>query len=474
MKKIIALLFFCSLSFAQEQNFSQYFRNATFRFDSYHTGIKGEERISIDKMYEEGEWAGNTNNLIDTLNLGEYIFKIIDVSTNMVIYSRGYSSMFHEWQTTDEAASGIYRTFSESVRFPFPKKSFQLTISKRNKQMVFEEIYSVKIDPNSIDIQKNIYTGKKNPLAKTFAVTENGNPQKKVDIVILGDGYTKSEMEKFRKDAQHYTEVLFSVEPFKSRKKDFNVWAVEVESPESGINQPDKNIWANNTLGTTYNSFGSARYILTEENKTLRKYAGLVPYDFIYIITNTKRYGGGGIFQLYATCYTIGESPETAWQADYVFVHEFGHSFAGLGDEYYSSSVAYTDFYPKGIEPWEPNVAANISQENLKWKSFVSSTTSLPTEWNKRVYDSLSTEKGKLNPNDKDYAKKRTEILDAQNLFLSQHPQKNIVGAFEGAGYSSTGLYRPSVDCRMFSLSLVNFDPVCTKAIHRMIDFYTK
>jgi hypothetical protein len=453
-----------------QSEFNRYFKDRTFRLDYFHTGTKGEERISADKMYEDGDWPGSMTALVDTMNLGEYFFEIIDAASNRTIYSRGYSSLFNEWQTTDEALTGTYRTFQESVRFPYPQRKFQLKILRRNKQMVFNEIYSSVIDPSAVEI----HHGNRGVNVRSFDVFSNGDAHAKVDIAILGDGYTKEELQKFRKDVAHFTDVLFSTEPFKHRKKDFNVRAVEVESQASGINQPDKALWVENALGTMYCSFGSARYVLTDENRVVRDYAATVPYDFLFILVNTNRYGGGGIFQLYATCFTVGETPATAWQADYVFVHEFGHSFAGLGDEYYASSVAYNEFYQKGVEPWEPNIAANISRPSLKWNDLVKTQTVLPTPWNKVVYDSMENERGKIKRDTPGYAEKRQAILDAERSALEDKQLTGTVGAFEGAGYSSTGLFRPSLDCRMFSLSLTDFDPVCTRAINRMIDFYTR
>ncbi|MDE3057531.1 MAG: peptidase M64 [Bacteroidota bacterium] len=458
-----------AFGFGNEEKFSTYFRDATLRYDFYHVGTKGEERIVPDKMYEEGTWAGSLVNLVDTLNLGEYLFKVIDMKTNRVVYSRGYSCMFNEWQTTDEAASGVYRSFQESVRFPYPLHSVQLTISRRDKRMICREIFSAEINPASPEIHHETLSP-----SKVISIIKNGDSHKKVDIVILGDGYTNDEMKKFDDDAKHFASDLFSTSPFKEREKDFNIWGVEVASHESGIDQPDRRLWVDNALGTSYNTFGSARYVLTDENRVVRNYAAAAPYDFMIILVNTNRYGGGGIYQLYAISYTIGETPATAWQADYVCVHEFGHCFAGLGDEYYSSSVAYNNFYPKGVEPWEPNLSADPSREHLKWRGMVSSTTPLPTPWNKTGFDSIENERATLNPSLSNYLDSRQELLEAERKVLEAQKYKTVVGAFEGAGYSSTGLYRPSVDCRMFSLSLTGFDPVCSRAIENMIDFYAK
>ena len=456
----------CSAGYAQDYN--QYFLTETMRVDYFHTGTKGTETISLDKVYREGPWPGSMSSLVDTLNLGEYIFRITDITTNALIYSRGYSTLFNEWQTTDEATGGIYRTFHETVRFPYPVRKIQLTIARRDRQMIFHEIFSTTIDPA---IPWSVEKSKGQSPYPVSGIGKNGPSAKKVDLLILGDGYTKQEMKKFRDDAARFTATLFNTQPFKDRKSDFNIWVIEVESDESGISKPDKDIWKNSALGTTYNTFNSARYILTEENRKLRDIASAAPYDFLFILVNDDRYGGGGIFNLYSTCFTKTDQQGQEWQQDYVFVHEFGHSFGGLGDEYYSSQVSYVDFYSKGVEPWEPNITAMLDPKNIKWKNLIETDTPVPTPWNKILYDSLERERAKLDRLAPDYYTKREPLMKGEREILMNAHYKNTVGAFEGAGYIAEGLYRPSIDCRMFTLSLVDFDPVCSAAIERMIDF---
>jgi hypothetical protein len=454
---------------SDEGTYERMFSAKTMRVDFYHTGTKGEETISLDQVVMEGDWAGSKRNLIDTLNLGEFMLRVYDKGTNALIYSRGFSSIFNEWQTTDEALAGVHRTFSETVRFPFPKREVQLTLARRDKKMVFHELFSASVNPND---PTEVNTEKRPQIFNVTPVMKNGDPSEKVDIVILGDGYAKADMEKFRKDAKHFNDVMFGTRPFSDRKKDFNVWAVEVESGESGIDVPDRNVWKNNALGMMYNTFGSARYVLTTENKAVRDAAGAAPYDFICVLVNDTRYGGGGIFNLYATTYTREIVKGQEWQMDYVYVHEFGHSFAGLGDEYYSSSTAYNDFYSPGVEPWEPNVTAFVDKKNLKWKDLLTQGIELPTAWEKTPYDSIEALRGKLDRLAPDYYEKREPLYRAGESILAHSMAINKVGAFEGAGYASRGLYRPAVNCRMFSLSLVGFDPVCSAAIERSIDFY--
>ncbi len=408
---------------------------------------------------------------MDPLNLGEFLVRVYDSATNVLVYSRGFSSIFQEWQTTDEAAAGVYRTFEETVRFPFPQRTVQVSISRRDKRMVFREIFSTTIDPADPTVVRK----EKRPAPFAVkALMQNGPPAQKVDILILGDGYAMADLEKFRTDAAHFNDVMFSTRPFAQRKNDFNVWTVEVISDESGIDVPDKNVWKSNALGSMYNTFGSARYVLTTENRVLRDIAGTAPYDFLCILVNDTRYGGGGIFNLYATTYTREGVDNQKWQMDYVYVHEFGHSFGGLGDEYYNASTAYNEFYPPGIEPWEPNVTALLNRSNVKWKSHLSPGLAVPTQWQKAAFDSIEALRGKLDRLAPDYYEKREPLYRASMEILRSPEFAGKVGVFEGSGYASQGLFRPALDCRMFSLSLVDFDPVCSAALERMINLYSR
>jgi hypothetical protein len=451
--------------------YEKFFGNKTLRVDYYHTGTKGQETFSLDELIEEGEWPGSKVNLVDTLNLGEFIARVFDVQTNSLIFSRGFSSIFNEWQTTEEALAGSYRTFSESVRLPYPRRKIQFTIARRDKRMEFHELWSITIDPND---PNQVNKAKTAHNLKVDRIMGDGKTGERVDIVIIGDGYARSDMEKFRRDAKRFNETMFNTQPFKKRKESFNVWAIEALSEDSGVDIPDKNVWKNNILGTRYSTFGSARYALTTYNKALRDIAALAPYDFICILINDTRYGGGGIYNLYATTYTNEQTKDQEWQMDYVYVHEFGHSFGGLGDEYYGSSTAYNDFYSPGIEPWEPNVTALVDKNNLKWKNFVEVGTLIPTPWGKAKYDSLEVERGKLDRLAPDYYTKREPIFKEQKEVLRDPKFIRKVGAYEGSGYAAKGLYRPALDCRMFSLSLNDFDPVCSAGIVRVIEFYSR
>ncbi len=466
----LVLLGICN-GVAGDSTFDHWFTGATLRIDYFDTGTKGVEILSLDRLIVEGDWPGSRINLVDTLNLGEYVARVFDRSTNTLIYATGFSSLFNEWQTTDEALAGIYRTFSASVRVPLPRRDVQLVILRRDKGMVFHELFSTIVDPTA---PTAIDRSPRQPRFPVHELMHNGPSSEKVDLLILGDGYTKEELPKFRADAKHFNDVMFSTAPFSTHKNDFNVWTIDVVSPVSGISMPDKDVWKPSALGCAYNTFGSARYVLTSANQALRDIAAAAPYDFIEILINDTRYGGGGIYQLYSITYTKEQTKGQEWQEDYMYVHEFGHSFGGLADEYYTSSTGYNDFYQAGVEPWEPNVTALLNPAHVKWQGLLTPGVAIPTPWEKAKYDSLEALRGKLDRLAPDYYEKREPFMKAENEIMKSAHMEGVVGAFEGAGYVSRGLYRPSLDCRMFSLSLTGFDPVCSAAIERVIAWYAR
>jgi hypothetical protein len=467
---VLLLLLNASLFAQQPDHFDRFFADKTLRVDYFHTGTASRETISLDQVYEQPAWAGSRINLIDTLNLGKYLVKVIDSRTNQAIYSRGFSSIYGEWETTGEARQEVFRTFHETVLLPFPKRPVQIVLAKRDARMSFQNIFSTVVDPHARFVNRE----QRAQHTQVITLLENGHAHDKVDFLLLGDGYTQNEMAKFRKDAERWRDVIIKTSPFREMAERINIRAIEVVSMESGIDEPRQNRWRNTILGTSYNSLDSPRYVLTLANKKLRDIASAAPYDFIYILVNTTRYGGGGIFNLYATGMTGVDDPDLDWQVEYMFTHEFGHSFAGLGDEYYSSSSAYLDFYPSGVEPWEPNVTALLDPENIKWRAFMDAGTPLPTPWAKAFYDSLEAIRRTWDRSKPDYYQKWQKLRKPQREKLHANANFGKVGAFEGAGYSSQGLYRPFLDCRMFSLNMVPFDPVCEHAIKRVILFYSK
>jgi len=464
---MVGILLLTGVCLADEAEFGKRFEDVTLRVDYFHSGTRGEESFSLGEVSEEGPWPGSRERLVDTLNLGEHLARVFDRRTGELIWSRGFCTMFAEWQTTAEAGQGVRRTFHETIRFPRPKAPVLLTISRRDRKMDWKELWSAVIDPASTEIVKEP------PVARPAVTTilESGPPAGRVDLLILGDGYAEADLERFREDARHFAEALFATSPFKERRADFNVRALEVVSLDSGIDRPSKGVWKRNALGTRYDTFGTPRYVLTDRNRELRDLAGTAPYDFLHILLNDDAYGGGGIYQQFATCFAKPVGPGQEWERDYVFVHEFGHSFAGLGDEYYASSTAYEEFYPAGVEPWEPNLT-RLPGGKPKWSALVSPGVPLPTPWDQEGYDALEAERQKLPRGAADYYEKRQPIMERLARHVTETKYAGRVGAFEGAGYSAKGLFRPSSDCRMFSLTLRPFDPVCSAAIEAMIAHY--
>ncbi|MBN1349610.1 peptidase M64 [candidate division KSB1 bacterium] len=451
-------------------DFDQFFVDQTMRIDYYHTGTRNVDIFSLDQVYAQGRWAGSKTNLLDTLNLGKYLAKVVDAGTNALIYSRGFCSLFGEWQTTPEATTGNHQTFHESVLVPLPRDAVNFVLAIRGNDGRFHDKWSIRIDPNSRFISRE----GANTNARVSEMMINGEPENKIDLLIIGDGYTKDDMSQFRKAAKTLTKTLFNVEPFKKREKDFNVRRIEIASQESGIDEPRSKIWKNTACGCSFNSFDSPRYVLSFHNKAIRDIAANAPYDALYLLFNSERYGGGGIFNLYAVCYSGTKRQGESWWAEYVFVHELGHSLAGLADEYYTSSVAYEEFYPAGVEPWEPNITALSDPQALKWRHLVQPQTPIPTPWEKARYDSLDAELRKVNRLSPDYLEQIETLRTEMETLLRSQTYWGEAGAFEGAGYLSKGMYRPYLDCRMFSKSLVDFDPVCQAAIERVIDFYSR
>lgn len=447
--------------------FDEMFLDKTMRVDFFHTGNHGEEVVALDRVVSDGPWPGSRTYLIDATNLGSYYFEVVDRETNQPIYSRGFSSVFGEWETTDEPKSRA-GTFHESLRFPWPRKPVQVVLKKRDKENAFQQIWSTVIDPNSRFVNK----ADVKPLGKVWPIFENGAPSEKVDLLVIGEGYTEAEMPKFHADAKRLVAKLFATEPFKSRQKDFNVRALDIPAGQSGVNRPRTSDDRRSATSVQYNIFDSERYVLTFDNRSLRDIASAAPYDFLEILVNEKTYGGGGIFNDQATA-----SVDSAF-SEYVFVHEFGHHFAGLGDEYYTSDVAYETGGEKP-EPWEPNLTA--SGAHPKWFEMVDKDVPLPTPWDKAAFEEHSkgvqAQRRKLRADNRPESEMDAlfrEERDWETKFLD-HDQKYAgkVGAFEGAGYEPKGLYRPQVDCIMFTRDEVGFCRVCQRAISRIIDIYS-
>jgi len=489
MKKL-TIMFIISIIFSvflngQSINFDEYFVDKTMRVDYCHIADAATDIFTLDQTYIQGIWAGSRTNLLDDLNLGRYYINIKDPVNGKLLYSRGFDSYCGEYKTTGDAAKGVKRTFYESALIPCPKKKVLFSILTRDRNNQLSVAFSAEIDPEGFGIIKEKLLGGVN----VFDLVKNGDPHNKVDVAIVAEGYTKADEEKLLEDFKRFSEIFFKYEPFKSHKDKFNIYGVWKPSEEQGCDEPPAGIFRNTSVNATFNSLGSERYLLTEANKELRDVAAHTPYDSIMIMVNQTRYGGGGIYNFFCTFIS-----DNQW-SEYVFIHEFGHCFVGLADEYYTSTTAYNDFYPLGIEPVEPNITALLDPTNLKWEDDRSESIAIPTPWEKEDYDRMDTayqkvrgelndriarmkregapadQVEKINAESEKLSKENAAIMDA---YLSRSKFVGVVGAFEGAGYSAKGLYRPMLDCIMFSKGTKPFCKVCESAIIITIRHYTE
>lgn len=412
---MIVLCFSC----AEKTGYEQFFNDQSMRVDFVFYGNAQNEEIKLEKITKEPFWGGSKTSLIEKFKYGEYKFEIIDKKSERIIYSQSFCTLFEEWQTTLEADS-VYSEFSQSVLFPSPKNKVIIKIYSRLWEGNFEELFKYEINPDNyginMDLTKYSY----------IKIVDNGDPAVKEDLVFLAEGYTLEEMDKFEDDAQRIIDYMFSFEPYNSQKEKFNVWLVKSESKESGTDIPGNGIFKNTVLNSNFYTFGSERYLTTKDVTAVRDVASVVPYDDICILVNSEKYGGGGIYNHYCIS-TVDHA-----LSNEVFIHELGHSFGGLGDEYYTSSTAYNDFFNLEIEPWQPNLTTLVNFD-VKWKSLMDAETPVPT------------------PREEQY--------------------NNIIGVYEGGGYVNKGMYSPYIDCRMKTNQAEGFCPVCQDAIAKMISY---
>ena len=465
--------------------FDRFFRDETLRVDYYHTGDAKDELFALDRVWRQGAWAGSRTHLIDRLGVGSYIARAYDAEGGALLWSHGFDCYFGEYRTTDDAGKGVKRTYQESVLLPLPKAKIRFAIEARGRDGQVRELFSTGIDPNAWTVRRDALCAG----VKVVQAAHHGDPHAMVDVAILAEGYTAKEEAKFRRDLARFTKLMFAHEPYKSLAGRFNVWGVFKPSQESGCSEPSRGIHRNTALGTTFDSLGSERYLLTEENRALRDLAAHAPYDILYIMVNQERYGGGGIYNLYCTFVTGNQ-----W-SDYVFLHEFGHAFAGLADEYYTSSTAYNDFYPRGIEPVEANITALLDPARPKWADLMAAGTPAPTPWEKAGFDEMDMAYQKIRTelNEKiasrmrdgapaaeveqlkaDSEAKSLEHAKKVDAYLAASKSAGKVGVYEGAGYAANGLYRCQVDCIMFSKGDKPFCAACARQIARVVEQYSE
>jgi hypothetical protein len=440
----------------------------TLRVDLQHGGDATTEHYALERVVVEAlPWPGNPDRPIDDSDRGTHRFEVLD-ARGRLIYSRGYSTIFGEWRSTEEAKS-LTRSFQESMRLPMPDAPVTLRLAARDASNRFVPIWSAPLDPASTDIER----GTRDAPAQPLLIHGSGEPAHRVDLLMLGDGYAAGELAKFEADARRLAAHLFTASPFRERADDFNVWALTVPVPVSGVSRPSTGQHRASATGLRYDIFGSERYALSVDNRAWRELAQHAPYDVVEIIFNSETYGGGAIFGQFSTAAAGND-----W-ANYLFVHEFGHHFAGLADEYYTSAVAYESEAGRP-EPWEPNATANPDRATLKWRHAIDATTPLPTPWPKHEFESFQREnqarraelRAQRRPEAEMSALFRAE-QDFIGTLFSAAAHRDVVGAFEGANYQARGYYRPQLQCLMFSRH-DEFCRVCTDAIEGIIDLYSR
>ncbi len=411
------------MGFSQNIDFDKYFKDASLRFDYIHSGTDTSELISKEMFKLEPYWGGTKTKLISPFDYGNYKVVVIDSASSKEIYSNGYSTLFMEWQNTKEAKS-VSRAFYESVIMPFPKNTVKIEIRSIDFNQKWTTIYSEYLNPN-----KDYFINKdKVPSYPVSQINGNKPSDKALDIVIIPEGYTKDELEKFYVDAKRMTEFLLEVSPFKENSESINVRVVLAPSEESGTDIPGAGVWKNTILNSNFYTFNSERYLTTTDIKSLRDIASTTYYDQIYILVNTEKYGGGGIYNFYNLCTADNKYSKE------VFTHEFGHGLSWLADEYYYDDEM-SEYYDKKLEPREANITTLVNFDK-KWKNKLSKDTEIPTVINPKT--------------------------------------PNKIGVYEGAGYTSKGVYRAYQNCKMKSNSTNEFCEVCKSTIVDVMEYYTK
>ncbi|MCR8892733.1 IgA Peptidase M64 [uncultured Bacteroides sp.] len=413
----------CSSGYCQ--SFEEFFADKTLRADYLFTGNKKNQSVVLDELKSMEGWAGRRSNL-DKLPLsGNGQLTMVDKATGVVIYRTSFSSLFQEWLGENEAET-LSKGYENTFLMPFPKKETLVTVELFNARHEVSASFTHTVRPDDILIKK---IGQNNVTEHKYLL-KSGSPENCIDVVIMAEGYSRGDMQTFYRDAQKACDAIFSHSPFKENKNHFNVVAVASESADSGVSIPRENVWKSTAVSSHFDTFYSDRYLTSSSVNDIHDLLAGIPYEHIIILANTDTYGGGGIYN----SFTLTTAHHSKFEP--VVVHEFGHSFGGLADEY-----AYTDapspLYPYDVEPWEQNITTLVDFES-KWSDMLPKDIVVPTKITSDNYSS-------------------TEAL----------------GVYQGAGYSMKGIYRPVPDCRMRTNEAKAFCPVCQRSLQRLIDFYT-
>ena len=423
MKKYVCLLvcLFLANTLAA-QDFTKYFEEKTLRVDYTFTGCADRQEIWVDELSSLPGWSGRKHHLNEVPLSGYGQVTLRDPESGTVIYRTSFSTLFQEWLETDEART-LPKSFENTVLLPYPRRPVEVEVTLLDKRLQPKATLKHTVNPTDVLIHRKGLSH----ITPHQYLLKSGTPEQCIDVAILAEGYTEAEMETFYQDAAIACESLFDHEPFRSLKDRFNIVAVASPSQDSGVSVPRLGDWKQTAFGSHFSTFYSDRYLTTPCVKAIHDALAGIPYEHIIILANTEEYGGGGIYN----AYTLTAAHHPLFRP--VVVHEFGHSFGGLGDEYFYDNDVMTDTYPLDVEPWEPNITTRVDFAS-KWEDMLPQGTPVPTP-----------------------------VAESE-----KHP----VGVYEGGGYSAKGIYRPADNCRMRTNEYPTFCPVCQRAIERIIRFY--
>lgn len=423
-KHILFLLCLIAVASTRAQVFADHFADKTLRVDYIFNGNASGQAICLNGLSALPTWAGRKHHLAELPLQGNGQIIMRNAASGKTIYTTSFSSLFQEWLETDEARN-VTKGFENTFLLPYPLQPVEIEITlldpRRNVRASMKHI----VHPNDVLIEQK---GNSHITPHKYLL-HNDSPEKCIDVAILAEGYTLQEMQTFYEDADIACKSIFDHEPFKSMKKRFNVVAVASPSTDSGVSVPRLNEWKHTAFGSHFSTFYSDRYLTTSRVKAIHDALAGIPYEHIIILANTEEYGGGGIYN----SYTLTTAHHPMFRP--VVVHEFGHSFGGLADEYFYDNDVMTDTYPLDIEPWEQNISTQVDFA-AKWKDMLSENTPVPTP---------------------------AEVSE-------NYP----TGVYEGGGYSAKGIFRPAENCRMRTNEYPAFCPVCQRALRRIIEFYTE
>lgn len=423
-RRNLLLAFLLACTGVSAQNFDEYFTDKTLRVDYLFTGNTSHQAICVDELSALPRWAGRRHHLAELPLEGNGQITMRDAASDSVIYRTSFSSLFLEWLETDEART-LDRGFENTFLLPYPRRKAVVEITLLDPHHQVRTRLTHTVNPEDILIHEKGHTH----ITPHRYLLQSGPADRCIDVAILAEGYTEEEMDTFYQDAKVACESLFGHEPFRSMKQRFNIVAVASPSEDSGVSIPRLDQWKNTAFHSHFSTFYSDRYLTTSRLKALHDALAGIDYEHIIVLANTDEYGGGGIYN----SYTLTTAHHESFRP--VVVHEFGHSFGGLADEYFYEEDIMSDTYPTDVEPWEPNVTTRVNFAS-KWADLIPEGTPMPTP--------------------------------AEDFNTYQ------VGLYEGAAYSFKGLYRGSYNCRMRTNDYPAFCPVCQRALRRLIEFYTE